>query len=111
MDQYENYNPPLFHRRLLVFVFTFFLGAFFGSLLFSQNLHQAGKKNFIAGTIIGSLLYNYFALRLPNKRSLLCGVGGERGGGEGRQMGGIAYGAGGESHFFVNHIQRSMNNC
>ena len=64
MDQYENYNPPLFYHRVLVFVFTFFLGAFFGSLLFSQNLHQAGKKKFIAGTIIASLLYNYFALRL-----------------------------------------------
>ena len=64
MDQYNRNRVPLFHDRILLFVFTFFLGAFFGSLLYAQNLKEAGKKNYIAATIIASLLYNYFSLRI-----------------------------------------------
>jgi hypothetical protein len=67
MDEDRDEYKPLFHSRGMVIVFTFFLGAFFGSLLFSQNLREAGKRNFIAATIISALLYNYFALRLLTK--------------------------------------------
>ncbi len=64
MDQRSDNYIPLFHGRLIMFVFTLFMGSFFGAILYSQNLKEIGKKNLITPLIIISLLYNFLTLRL-----------------------------------------------
>ena len=57
-------NKPLFHSRIIIFTITLFLTAFFGGVLYCQNLYQAGKRKDIAPVIIGCLLWNFLSSKV-----------------------------------------------
>ena len=54
-------DKPLFHRRIIIFLGTLFLTAFFGGILYCQNLYQADKRKEIPPVIIGCMLWSFLS--------------------------------------------------
>ena len=61
MNQNNTTETPLFHSRVIIFIGTLFLTAFFGGILYCQNLYQADKRKEIPPVIIGCLLWNFLS--------------------------------------------------
>ena len=63
-------DRPLFHGKVAIFVFTTLLSAFFGSLLYSQNLKEIGRRKDIPPTIIFGLIWNFLSSKLLTELSV-----------------------------------------
>jgi len=66
----RNFERPLFHSKVSLFIFTTLLSSFFGSLLYAQNLKEIGKRKDRVPTIIAALLWNFLCAKLLTELSI-----------------------------------------
>lgn len=51
----EDPDAPLMYSPLAIYLFTFLLGPFFGSIMMAMNLSKVGKANAVAGVVLFGL--------------------------------------------------------
>lgn len=62
----EDPDAPLMYSTLAIYLFTFFMGPLFGSIMMAMNLAKKGKGNAVAGVVLFGLGLSVLAGILTN---------------------------------------------
>jgi len=78
----EDPDAPRMYSTLAIYLFTFFMGPLFGSIMMAMNLAKKGKSNAVAGvvlfglglSILGGILANSVQVSSGASVRILCGL-------------------------------------